>query len=359
MTIYYYIYSILLFFALFIQNGNPKRTKRITSFVFFLLTVFLAIRFKVGNDYEEYFTGFLEISRGNVDRLEGYYEPGFILFYQVFDNPRLFFAILILISFFCLYKVFCFFGRNHIFVSILLYFSLFLIVYNIHLVRQGVAISIVAYSFIYLYQKKYIYYVLFVLLAANFHKSALIVLPFTFLTMIRFSKNQRYVILLISLVIFVVITFFREQVFYVLYQIPVTRRFAEVYNNMEYSSSYGLSLGLLFDIFLFIFVNSRHNLSLKQRFLLNIFMCAVFINIAFNAYSVALRLGYYFRFSSVFMFILLFKIKPRFLIYAFMIVYSYYYLNANLTKGNAVLDYKTIFTDEHIYIRLDGKYYEY
>ena len=341
MEIYFYIYFFLLFLAL--KEKKSIENKNQGAFIFTLLGVFLAIRYQVGNDYAEYYVIFNQISEGTYD---SYFEPGFVFFYKLFDSPELFLAVLSITSVFILYRVFNYFSTNHFYVSLFLYYSVFLIIFNIHLIRQGVAIAIILLSFTYLHQKKYIKFVLLVLLAANFHKSALIALPFAFVIGLELTKNTRLIIFGIAIFSYLVFTFFKSEFFAVLSIIPITRRFASVYNNLRYSSGYGISMGLLFDVALFLFLNTRKNLNDKQLFLLNIFLCSIFISIAFNSFNVALRLGYYFRMVSVFLFVSLINVRPKLVFYMFLILYSGYYLHNNLYKGNAVLEYQTIFNKE-------------
>lgn len=335
MEIYFYIYFSLLFLAL--KEKRVKENYKKVSLVFILLAVFLAIRYQVGNDYAEYHNSFQNLT------YDAYFEPGFIFLYKIFNSPEVFFALLSCFSLFLLYKAFKYFSEGYLYISLLVYYSAFFIIFNIHLIRQSVAIAIVLFSFTYLHKKKYLKFFILVLLATNFHKSALIAIPFSLIVIVKLNKKTRLLILGFAILSYIIFTFFRNEVFMLLYYFPVTNRFATVYNNLTYSSGYGISIGLLFDIVLFIFVNSRKNLSDKQLFLLNIFLCSIFINIAFNNFSVALRLGYYFRIVSIFLFVNLIKIRPKFIFYIFLIIYSGYYLNNNLFKGHAVLEYKTIF----------------
>lgn len=338
MEIYFYIYVALLFLALKEKKIIVNYKK--PAFVFASLGVFLAIRYNVGNDYAEYTNVLNEITEGFYTT---YFEYGFVFFYKIFHSPEVFFAVLSLLSIFLLYKGFKYFSTEYLYISILVYYSTFFVIFNIHLIRQSVAIFFVFGAYIFLHKKKYLQCILLILLASSFHKSAIIVFPFCFLISMSLTKNTRLIVLGIATLFYMIFTFFKTQVFGVLSFIPITHRFAVVYYNMTYSSGYGISVGLLFDIILFLFVNSRRNLSSKQAFLLNIFLCALFINIACNSFNVALRLGYYFRLVSVFLFVSLIKIKPKIFFYLFLIIYSSYYLYLNLYKGHAVLEYHTIF----------------
>lgn len=338
---YYVIYGILLFLAL--GEMAVFRKKHLVRIVFTALAIFLAIRFQVGNDYAEYYMVLKGISAGTI---EIYFEPGFLFLYSLVNNPEYFIAILSLISLFLLYKTFMFFETRYIFTALLLYFSVYFIIFNIHLIRQGFSIALVLYSFIYLYKKSYVRCVLLVLLAGSIHKSAFIVLPFLAIVAVDLKKNHRLLIVGLAILVFIVLTYFKQYVFMALALFPPTQRFAIKYNNEIYSGAYGISLGLLFDILLFLFINSRKNLSKKENFLMNIFLFSVFLSIAFNNFSIALRLGYYFRVVNVFLFLYLARIRPRWVFYTFLIVYTSYYLHNNLYKGNAVLEYRTIFTME-------------
>ena len=339
MTIYYLIYWVLFFLSTI--ERKLENNKRIKKLVFLGLAVFLAVRFQVGNDYAEYYNTLIKISRG--DGVNTYFEPGLIFLYKLIDSPKLFFALLSCFSIFLLYKTLNYFKSNHIYTVLLLYYSVYFIIFNIHLIRQGVAISIIFFSFTYLHKRAYIKCLLLVLLAANFHKSALIVLFFIPVVLLNLNKYHRILILVAAFFIFIVFTFFKEYVFLGLYILPITRRFAMVYNNLTYSGSYGISIGLIFDFLLFLFINFKKNISREDKLLLNIFMCSLFIAISFNSYAIAFRLIYYFRVVNIFLFLYLMRVKPKFVFRVFLLIFTYYYLNNNLLKGNAVLEYKTIF----------------
>lgn len=341
MAPYFIIYGILLTLALSELFVFGK--KRPLQFLFLGLALFLAIRFQVGNDYAEYYIILNDLSAGKNDI---YFEPGFTFLYRIIDDPEWFIGLTSFFSMFLLYKTFIFFEKRYVFIALLLYFSLYFIIFNIHLIRQGLSITLVFYSFTFLFKKEYLKCFLFVLVASSIHKSALIVLPLLMITALNLTKNHRLIILGSAAIVYILLTYFKQYVFMALAVFPPTQRFALVYNNEFYSGSYGLSLGIIFDILLFLFINLRKNLSYKENFYLNLFLWSVCLSIAFNDFSVALRLGYYFRVINIFLFLHLVKIRPRWVFYSFLVVYTGYYLHNNLYKGNAVLEYRTIFKKE-------------
>ena len=94
-------------------------------------------------------------------------------------------------------------NSKNIFMSIYLYISFCLFYVCMNQVRQMLAISIVLYSFYFMKRNDFKRYCIWILIAAMFHNSAIIMLPCYFICKIKFTDKvlRNYIIVTISLYI--------------------------------------------------------------------------------------------------------------------------------------------------------------
>jgi hypothetical protein len=179
-------------------------------------------------------------------------------------------------------------------------------------------------------------------MAMGFHVSALVGFLLLLLPKFKLTRSKRLYVVFIGIFLYIILLLTKNYFFDLIAHISFLERYAKVYNNAEYSHSYGISLGVLFDLILFCILNAS-TLEAKDEFLLNIFTVSIVIFIVFNDFAVALRLGYYFRIVNILLIINLLRyIRPKMLFVLFITIYSYYYLETGLTTGNAVLEYRTL-----------------
>jgi len=313
--------------------------------VILILALVLALRFNVGNDYIEYANIYDGIKfYGNYS----YVEPLYLLLCIAAPDFKLVIATIALVSMVYLYKIIEYYSNRFFFTSLFLYFGLYFIIFDIHLIRQGLAVLLAFYSYRYIIENKTFKYYIYIIISSLIHTSAILLLVLPLLNKIKISRSGRYFVLVLSFLVYLVIYLNKEVVFGVLSLFSLTKRYADVYNDAEFSHSYGISLGLIFDILLFVIANGIRNNDKKETFLLNIFSISTFISIAFNDFAIALRLGYFFRLANIFILCKLYRLHFRnILVGLFLIIYSYFYLHTALTKGNGVdtLVYRTIFED--------------
>lgn len=195
MILYISVTALTLFMAYFVSaqykkeycagfgNRGTERqvllNKILVFGIFMILFLLSALRIGIGNDYWTYRQGFLYIMGG--DRTLSY-EIGFKLLVKAlqtvfgFDNYRVVFAVM---SFFtCAFFVKSLYDLSDLFV-----FSFFLFMANgfyfmsFSNVRYYFALGICMYAMKYVFNRDYVKFVLWVLLAATFHQTALLVIP--------------------------------------------------------------------------------------------------------------------------------------------------------------------------------------
>jgi hypothetical protein len=178
-TILLGLFSVI--FAYLAKYNNIRWGLKVS---FFLIFLFLALRYNFGNDYQAYFNAFTEIGRNSqinfFDKAQQF-EPGWVFINWLF-RPFGFFALtaaLALINCLIYYQ----FIKKYVPVEYY-WLSTFLYVFNpefmlIHssAMRQSVAIMLFVFSLDYLHEKKALRYFLCIGLASLFHFSALILLP--------------------------------------------------------------------------------------------------------------------------------------------------------------------------------------
>lgn len=176
--------------------------------VFVVLTFLSAVRYEVGMDYSfEYVPQWRKLLSLPISSLgEMRHEKGFVLFELLISKfsqnfQWLFVSISILLGILSIYYLYKYSSCKPL--SFFIFFSLGLYYCSMNFLRQTIAACIVAYAIIFIKKQKIIPYMLLVLLASTFHKSALIMIPFYFILQIKITKVVLVFYSLITIGIFV------------------------------------------------------------------------------------------------------------------------------------------------------------
>lgn len=209
MVFYFFLF---FFISVLLSQRNKLKNLNISALVFFILFITSAIRFDVGYDYMLYY----DILNSDYDQFINEterMEPLNILLFKIsriIGFNQFYFIITSAIIFFSLYKVVTKFSKN-ISLSILLFMSLPIFYFNsFSIIRQFVAVSIVFYASTFIFDKKFLQYYMFVLIAFLFHKSALIgiILPLIFHYKGNFLRIIYVILFLLSIFGENIITYF-------------------------------------------------------------------------------------------------------------------------------------------------------
>jgi len=184
--------------------------------IFGILFLLSSLRIGIGNDYWTYRQGFLYIMGG--DRTLSY-EFGFkalVKFLQTvfgFDNYRIVFGVFSFLT--CAFFVKSLYELSEFFA-----FSLFLFMANgfyfmsFSNVRYYFALGICMFAMKYVFEKDYVKFVLWVLLAATFHKTALLVIPAFFVAnRLKWSKKNVWLVPAAAAILFAGKTLIRKLIF--------------------------------------------------------------------------------------------------------------------------------------------------
>lgn len=172
----HFVFLLAIFFAAPFMN----RKRRYYVFSFILLFVFLALRFNFGNDYSAY------------QRFYGYYHAG--LFQYAADDVLFkylnlavpnFYLLIAIISLIYIFAMFMLITKNlrvreYWMGLLILLLNPYLFLIHLSSIRQTLAICFVVLAMIFAVKRQFIPYVLLILIAAGFHKSAIIILPLYF-----------------------------------------------------------------------------------------------------------------------------------------------------------------------------------
>lgn len=175
-------------------NGTSRKNDAIFLVCAFLLLGSLsAFRYSVGTDYSfVYAPSFEEVLADPVGFgfSDSRFEPGFILLEKViayfFQNYQMLFIVTGYLSIglfmFCYWKY-----SSDVVLSVLLFLLLSEFYCTMNFMRQSLAGVIALFALHFIKKRKFLPFLIFIILAAMFHKSAILLIPIFFLCMIPFN----------------------------------------------------------------------------------------------------------------------------------------------------------------------------
>lgn len=216
------ILYLFVFMIVFILNSigskyykNHKMVSSIIIFISFMILILLiGCRESVGTDYDSYIYYYNFISNLNFDELSVVdWEYGAVLIFKltslIFQNEKFIMIVLAVLTIYPLYKLNKLYDYKYLPYSILTY-SLILLPFSMNGMRQAIAMSFIALAVGYLMKEKKLKSILSIIIAFSFHKSAIIIVPYLVLFMIKKGRKIERDYTLITLFISVIILFFNE-----------------------------------------------------------------------------------------------------------------------------------------------------
>ncbi|UDM73875.1 EpsG family protein [Vagococcus fluvialis] len=308
-----------------------------------LLFAFLAFRFDNGWDYMAYYNTIqFNMLTNIVDRGELLT----ILFVDISQNlklPFLFFILNAVIQIFCIGKVLI---KNdfHIFwLGIFLYISFPLFYLNsFSVIRMFTAVSILFFSYEYLYKNKYLKFILLVVVAALFHKSAIIGMLFIIIPFINKVRiNNLWFIFSIPLIRFLAFAI-------------TTKKFPEYLVYFERSSNQEGTKAIIVFILIFILLVFCNSIIKKDDYFYfqsKIFSIGMMIYITFFGLgTLSHRFSLFGTITSLVIVGKLIELSPK--KYKFIIIFIYILLCLSMyiftikIGQETYIPYKTIFSVE-------------
>ena len=191
--IYYIAIAIILALGLLTETKFPTKAGKITYLVIcgILLAFIAGVRYETGHDYYSYLGVYTNICNADMSQFFSYgKEPGFFLWCKLlslFSTHFQWFYIATAVLTTALIMIYIYRESTSPTVSVFIYVTFTFYYWSLNLVRQSLAAAISIFSIQFIKKKKLVPFLLVVLLAASFHKSALIMLPVYFIAQIKFG----------------------------------------------------------------------------------------------------------------------------------------------------------------------------
>lgn len=294
MTFYVLLVALLLILC-FISHKFPFLEKNISLFLLYLLIGIGGLRDRIGWDYDSYIDWYLTGSR------DSGFEFGFMIIMKIFRYCHVDYKFLFFFFSFFTYLFAYLAVRKYTDKSVLplvIYFLVpVLFLYSFSYIRQYLAITISFYAFTFLLEKKYLGYVLWMMLAISFHYSCII--PFVVFIIVYIYANS---IKKWHLYFLMGISFLISQIG-IIYWISLFLKGSHYY---YYFSSQAIPVPLLklvvINIMGYIIINYYEQKGFRdnfQKYLIILYVCSIFFLNIFSESMELTRIYIYFRIFEI------------------------------------------------------------
>lgn len=282
----------LLFSGRTDKFSEHKKNKTVIWFFFGIVLFMLSLRGeKVGSDTPVYLYHFEKISRFSIEQIFEQYENeyGYYLLNKAISfftkNNQIFLAIIAII---CVAPVAHLYAKNS--ENAMLTIAIFIISSNFPILfsglRQSIALAVVAISYKYIKEKKLWKFLLLILLAFFFHKSALVALLLYPMYHMKITKPKLFVFIPIIATVFV----FNKPIFE--FMIQFLGEYGENYSAKETGAYAMIVLFALFVLLAYI-APDESKMDKETIGLRNIMVLALTMQTFALASPVAMRMNYY------------------------------------------------------------------
>jgi len=201
MFLYWSIWFVIYLFSIL---ANEKLLSKLIYFVFIIfLIIFVGLRYEIGVDWDTYLIFYETIKDFHFKEAILFTEPLYGLLNYIssileFDDTvfvNLICAIILFFTFFVFSK-----KINNYWVPLLVSYTYFIVVVSMNYTRQSVAVAFSLLAFYYALRKNIIKFIIFVILATLFHKSAIVLL--VYIPLIYFNNTNINIFFKISYTLF-------------------------------------------------------------------------------------------------------------------------------------------------------------
>lgn len=313
-----------------------------------LIFLFLALRYNFGNDYMAYYDTFNSMSFN--DRADADMELGYNLLCSIFEPLGFFSLQIFLAGIYCyaLYRtIISYIKPGWYWLAILFIISNpDLLFFGASAFRQTLALSIILLSIPYL-QRKSIVYIFMVLLATQFHQSAMF---FLLLYPLMFIKlNNQVFIILFGLLSVALMTVLKDQ-FYALINIVLSsfEKYEARYGDSDLvlmESTLGIAIRMFFMVFFLYSLRKSENQIISIFYILAVLCIVIF---TMREQVMLQRYTMYFGYMMSFSFINVLETLKRksVMTYAYIAIVLFWHFRLALnfaSSTNALFEYHTIF----------------
>lgn len=350
--IYFFTFLVSIFISSFYKKTNNKVIQKIIILLSIAPPIFIAtIRYNVGIDFFGYYESYVKIQskcQSLTGILEYYQEPLHVIIniiaYKLFNS---YYGFLFIASF--LVMIFTFKGilnfKRYISIS-LAYFIFLTTMYHVSFngTRQVIAALIIFYAYKYIINRDLKKYIIFVIIAGLFHKSAYICM---FLYWVWYDEGKNENKYYLKLMIFTIaIPIMTKIIYYLCIKFNI---YVKYFSKYEVITTYGFILYII-PMLVIIYLNrknlSKDNKSL-QKFFTRIYMLQIPLQLIGNYIPYADRLSLYAMPAQIILLpiflsrLLVNKKINKLLIISWYILY--YIIMFILLKSNGVYPYQTVF----------------
>lgn len=334
MLVYVLLLSIIVFMHIIsVTKKNKKLNKIMLLFLLFFIVIIQTFRSTtVGTDlvsYQYYFNNWGQMRIKQLFSIDGSIEFFYKLLNKFIYGIGLDFKYLLMIVSIATYAPLVYISHKYSkypFISVLVFVTLGFFVFSLSGLRQSIAIGLVVLNFKYVYEKKPFKYLLLIVVAALFHKSAYLVIPLYFVFNYKLPKKLLFLIPVLVVSVYL----FRAEITQIL-----TNLYPDGYGFVET----GATNFMLFLLVIYIGTLTT-SIIFKNDYmykLTQIILVAVIIQM-FSGYStIIMRVGYYYFAFLILLipeFITLFKdIPSKLVIQGLVITFLVTYFLLGIVKS--------------------------
>lgn len=210
------------------------------------LIILAGIRYDTGADYTQYCWNFARAITSSdkmtfiIQSREPLYSISELIVYEIFgDNVHAWFFLMALITISCIYIAVEKIDRSMDFSIFSILFGLYIYLHMFNYVRQFLALGIVLLGLAYCLDKKYIRFIVLVIIASYIHQSSLI-----FCTFLIIVLKKRYICGKMYHLIMLIAPMFSSMLLFLLKRIP----YFSIYVTRYFNRSLNIGVGFLIDI---------------------------------------------------------------------------------------------------------------
>lgn len=305
MTFYLILLSSLVGFGFLLKLIVPDKKlfdKLYLGVTFIVLTTVSSIRFAVGYDYlyiyVPAFDDIVGLSFLEIFTNEQRHELGYVLLQYLVCVISDDFRLLYFVTSFIIFGLVCLFFykySNDKILSVFLYISLGLFYSSMNFIRQNIAALLVSFAFMQIKEKKLLNFIILVIFAGFFHKSAFFMLPFYFVLQFKFSN-------------FIIVSYCTITVLILLYSTPLIYFAVDKFFPWYLNNSINLAfieqgipwyyLIVPFSIFVFVYIY-KNQFDDDEHFQLNISFFSLFFFVLGWKHFIIERFTLFFQFLVI------------------------------------------------------------
>jgi len=293
--IYFVVFGIIVFLGIIQETSKSQIVKKLLTKSFFFITFLLLILRSIdtGADTRMYINIFNYISKQSWSNPRyTNIEMGYCLLNKLISifstDPYYFILIMTILT---LVPFHLFIKRYSLkpWISYLVYFTFGFFNFSFYIYRQGIAFSILIFSLRYVENRKLLKFVLCIIAAFFFHRTAIAFIIIYFIKDINITK--KYLLYMFGGCF--VIAIFSERIF------NIALSFARVKYPVGYTGGFNFLLFLL-AVFLAVFLFNKKNLSdFPNKYFMNTFAAACVVQILSLNLEIFVRLTYYFALPMI------------------------------------------------------------